>query len=77
MIGAVVLRNDSNKIIAISVELMDLKDVARYLQLNYETVRRWAKDGKFPALKLGGVWRVRMCDLEEWIDKQVGGASIE
>ena len=70
MIGAVVLRNDSNKIIAISVELMDLKDVARYLQLNYETVRLWAKAGKIPAVKTGGVWRVRMSDLEDWINKQ-------
>lgn len=76
MIGAVVLRNESNEIIAMSVELMDLKDVARYLQLNYETVRRWAVAGKIPAVKTGGVWRVRSCDLEDWLDKQrVGGAS--
>ncbi|MBA7645993.1 hypothetical protein ES703_53754 [subsurface metagenome] len=70
MIGAVVLRNESNEIIYVGVELMDLKDVARYLHLHYETVRRRVAAGEIPAVKVGGLWRVRSCELEEWLDKQ-------
>lgn len=77
MIGAVVLRDGNNEIISISVELMDLKEAARYLKLNYETVRLWAKAGKIPAFKTGGLWRIRRSDLEDWIDEHKVGRGIE
>lgn len=57
-------------------ELMDLKEVGRYLRISYTTLLRWAQNGTIPASKLGDVWRVRRSDLEAWIDEQrVGGGS--
>ncbi len=70
MIGAVVLRDEKKEIIFVGVELMALKDVAWYLHLCYETVRKLAKAGEIPAVKTGGLWRVRRSDLEAWIDEQ-------
>jgi len=34
-------------------ELWTVDQVADYLQLSPETIRRWVRDGKLPAVKLG------------------------
>lgn len=34
---------------------LTVMDVARLLQLNPETVRRWAREGKIPATKWGNM----------------------
>jgi excisionase family DNA binding protein len=48
--------------------IMTITDVAEYLGLHELTVRRLAREGALPALKLGRQWRVKRDLLEKWIE---------
>lgn len=48
-------------------EILTLDEVAIYLKAGKRTVYRLAQEGKIPAFKLGGTWRFRRSDLEQWI----------
>jgi excisionase family DNA binding protein len=48
--------------------IMTIADVAEYLGLHELTVRRLAREGALPALKLGRQWRVKRDLLEKWIE---------
>lgn len=48
--------------------IMTISDVAEYLGLHELTVRRLAREGALPALKLGRQWRVKRDLLEKWIE---------
>jgi excisionase family DNA binding protein len=50
--------------------IMTIAEVAAYLGLHELTVRRLAREGAIPALKLGRQWRVKRDLLEEWIEKR-------
>lgn len=40
-----------------------LREAGEYLQVSYNTLLRWIKQGKFPAFKIGRGWRVYGRDL--------------
>ena len=48
--------------------IMTIAEVAAYLGLHELTVRRLAREGAIPALKLGRQWRVKRDLLERWIE---------
>ena len=48
-------------------EILTLDEVAAYLKAGKRTVYRLAAEGKLPAFKLGGTWRFRRSDLDDWI----------
>ena len=48
-------------------EILTLDEVAAYLKAGKRNVYRLAAEGKLPAFKLGGTWRFRRSDLDEWI----------
>ena len=50
--------------------LLNVQQVADYLQLNLSTVYQWAQQGRLPAIKMGSRWRFRSSDLEAWLDAQ-------
>lgn len=50
--------------------IMTIAEVAEYLGLHELTVRRLAREGAIPALKLGRQWRVKRDLLERWIEKR-------
>ncbi len=50
-------------------EIMTLKEVAEYLKLAEKTAYRLAAEGKLPGFKVGGSWRFKGSDLQEWIDE--------
>lgn len=56
-------------------EILTLDEVAAYLKAGKRTVYRLAADKKIPAFKLGGTWRFRKADLEQWIARQTTGNS--
>lgn len=49
--------------------LMDIKQVAAYLQINEATAYNWTQKGKLPGIKLGRIWRFRREDIEAWLDQ--------
>lgn len=50
--------------------LLNVTEVAEYFRVTPESVRRWLRDGKLLGIDLGGGsgWRVRVCDLQLFIN---------
>jgi len=53
--------------------LMDIKQVAAYLQITEATAYNWAQSGKLPGIKIGRIWRFRPEDIEAWLDENMYG----
>lgn len=51
-------------------EILTIKDVAEYLKVTERTIYRLAAAKKMPAFKVGGIWRFRMTDIDDWIAAQ-------
>jgi len=51
-------------------EILTLREVAQYLKLAEKTAYRLASDGKLPGFKVGGSWRFKREDIENWIAEQ-------
>jgi len=51
-------------------EILTLKEVAKYLKLAEKTAYKLAADGKLPGFKVGGSWRFKAGDIEQWIEEQ-------
>ena len=47
--------------------VLTLKEVAQRLKLHPNTLRRYAKEGKLPAMKFGRVWRIEEEDLVKFM----------
>ena len=47
--------------------LLTIEEVAEYVSMHPESIRRMARQGRLPGRKLGGVWRFRQEDVEEAI----------
>jgi len=56
-------------------EILTLKEVAAYLKLAEKTAYRLAAEGKIPGFKVGGSWRFRRLEVEQWIDAQVDSSK--
>ena len=56
-------------------EILTIDDVATYLKAGKRTVYRLASNGQIPAFKLGGTWRFRRAELDQWIASQIGEAT--
>ena len=50
-----------------AIETFTPNDLAKILNLHPFTVTRLAREGKIPAFKVGGVWRFRKDEFEQWI----------
>lgn len=48
-------------------EILTIDEVAVFLKAGKRTVYRLAASGEIPAFKLGGTWRFRRSELDEWI----------
>lgn len=48
------------------------EQAAEYLQVNVETLRRWARTGEIPAAKLGnrGGFRFKKEDLDRFVERR-------
>jgi len=51
-------------------EILTLKELAEYLKLTEKTAYRLAAEGKLPGFKVGGSWRFKKADIEQWIESQ-------
>lgn len=50
---------------------LTLKEVAELLKLSEKTIYRLAQQGEIPAFKVGGSWRFRASDIDQWVAKQI------
>ena len=53
-----------------SDEIMTIKDIATYLKVTEKTIYRLLSNSKLPAFKVGGAWRFRKAEIDNWISKQ-------
>jgi len=51
-------------------EILTLPEVAQLLKVAEKTVYTMAQKGQFPAFKVGGQWRFKRADLDQWIEDQ-------
>lgn len=51
-------------------DIMTIKEVAAYLKLKEKTAYRLAAEGKIPGFKVGGSWRFKQGDIEQWIESK-------
>lgn len=58
-----------------SDDIMTIREVAQFLRLTEKTAYRYALEGVIPGFKVGGAWRFRKSDLEQWIDSQTKKAA--
>ena len=58
-------------------EILTLDEVAVYLKAGKRTIYRLASSGKIPAFKLGGTWRFRRAELDQWIASRIGKAMVD
>ncbi len=56
-------------------DILTIKEVAEYLRLTEKTAYRLASEGKIPGFKVGGSWRFRKSEIDEWIEDQKTGSN--
>lgn len=56
-------------------QLLTVKDIAAYLQVNERTVLKLVVEGKLPAVKVGNQWRFRRNIVDAWLDDQMLGIT--
>ena len=49
-------------------DIMTIREVADYLKLTEKTAYRLTGEGKIPGFKVGGSWRFKRSDIENWIE---------
>jgi excisionase family DNA binding protein len=51
-------------------EILTIREIADYLKVTERTIYRLAGAKKIPAFKVGGTWRFRKADIDNWIAAQ-------
>ena len=51
-------------------DILTIREVAEYLRLTEKTAYRLASESKIPGFKVGGSWRFRKGEVDEWIEEQ-------
>jgi excisionase family DNA binding protein len=58
-------------------EILTLPEVAILLKVAEKTVNTMAQKAHLPAFKVGGQWRFKRIDIDEWIEQQKGVSASE
>ena len=56
--------------LAMTDEIMTIREVALFLRMTEKSLYRYALEGKIPAFKVGGAWRFSKKEIDLWIAKQ-------
>ncbi|MBI4343552.1 MAG: polymer-forming cytoskeletal protein [Candidatus Omnitrophica bacterium] len=49
---------------------MSVEELARYLEIEAQTVIAWAREGRLPAKREGDQWRFERAKVEEWLAQE-------
>jgi len=56
-------------------EILTVKELAAYLKIAEKTVYRFASEEKIPGFKVGGTWRFRKSEIDQWTKEQSTGGK--
>ncbi|MGE5443629.1 MAG: helix-turn-helix domain-containing protein [Ignavibacteriales bacterium] len=51
-------------------EIMTVKELADYFQIDEHSVYRMARKGAIPAFKIGSQWRFKKSEIDKWIQSK-------
>jgi len=52
-------------------EIMTVKQVAEYLQIDPQSVYKMAQRNKIPCAKIAGQWRFKKPIIDEWLNQKI------
>lgn len=52
-------------------DIMNVRDVAEYLKIREQTAYRLVQQGKIPAVKIGGQWKIKRSHLDRLFDEML------
>ena len=52
-------------------EVMTVKQIAEYLQIDPQSVYKMAQRNKVPCTKIAGQWRFKKSIIDEWLTKKI------
>jgi len=50
-------------------KMLTVKQLARYLEMDENTIYRLAESGKIPGMKVGSEWRFKKELVDEWLEE--------
>jgi len=56
-------------------EWMTINEVAKYLRVSKDWVYKAAQKGKIPTYKIGGLWRFKEKEIDEWLEANKRGGN--
>ncbi len=51
-------------------EIMTVKQISEYLQMDEHTVYKLARSGLIPSIKIAGQWRFKKEVIDKWVSEQ-------
>jgi len=51
-------------------EYLTIDQVAELLKVSAKTIRRLVRRSEIPGFKVGGQWRIKRADIDEWVADQ-------
>lgn len=51
-------------------EIMTVRQVAEYLQMDEHTIYKLARSGQIPSVKIAGQWRFKKDLIDDWIKEE-------
>ena len=55
-------------------QFLSIREAAQYLNVEYKTLYRLVVAGKIPASRVGGVYRIKRQDIDDYLEGQKGTA---
>ena len=59
-----------------AIETLTPNEISKILRIHPFTVTRLAREGKLPAFKVGGIWRFRKDQFEQWVKTKTRRWSV-
>ncbi|MBL7155538.1 MAG: polymer-forming cytoskeletal protein [Candidatus Omnitrophica bacterium] len=53
-----------------AADILNIEEVAKFLEVERNVVREWADSGKLPATKDGSKWRFERSKIEDWLSSE-------
>lgn len=58
-------------------EILTIKELASYLKIAEKTAYRFVSEGRIPGFKIGGSWRFRKSEIDQWTKEQSRGGRYD